>query len=44
MHKILLEDGAKPVRQPQRKVNPLILVVVKKEATKLLQEVLDIQV
>ncbi|KAK2451735.1 hypothetical protein QL285_010765 [Trifolium repens] len=37
MHKILLEDGAKTVRQPQRRLNPLILDVVKKEVTKLLQ-------
>ncbi|XP_050909288.1 uncharacterized protein LOC127123071 [Lathyrus oleraceus] len=35
--KILLEDGAKTVRQPQRRLNPLILDVVKKEVTKLLQ-------
>ncbi|KAK7251288.1 hypothetical protein RIF29_34343 [Crotalaria pallida] len=37
MHRILLEDGAKPVRQPQRQLNPQILDVVKKEVTKLLQ-------
>ncbi|XP_050915046.1 uncharacterized protein LOC127130003 [Lathyrus oleraceus] len=37
MHMILLEDGAKIVRQPQRRLNPLILDVVKKEVTKLLQ-------
>ncbi|XP_050876541.1 uncharacterized protein LOC127080256 [Lathyrus oleraceus] len=37
MHRILLEDGAKTVRQPQRRLNPLILDVVKKEVTKLLQ-------
>ena len=37
MHRILLEDGAKSVRQPQRRLNPLILDVVKKEVTKLLQ-------
>ena len=37
MHWINLEDGAKPVRQPQRRVNPVILDVVKKEVTKLLQ-------
>ena len=35
MHRILLEDGAKPVRQPQRRLNPVILDVVKKEVTKL---------
>ena len=37
MHRILLEDGAKPVRQPQRRLNPVILDVVKKEVTMLLQ-------
>ncbi|XP_050918591.1 uncharacterized protein LOC127136028 [Lathyrus oleraceus] len=37
MHRILLEDGCKTVRQPQRRLNPLILDVVKKEVTKLLQ-------
>jgi len=37
MHRILLKDGAKPVRQPQRRINPVILDVVKKEVTKLLQ-------
>ncbi|XP_050908412.1 uncharacterized protein LOC127122044 [Lathyrus oleraceus] len=37
MHRVLLEDGAKMVRQPQRRLNPLILDVVKKEVTKLLQ-------
>nr|KYP32792.1 hypothetical protein KK1_046424 [Cajanus cajan] len=37
MHRILLEDEAKPVRQPQRRLNPVILDVVKKEVTKLLQ-------
>jgi len=37
MHRILLEDGAKPVRQPQQRLNPIILDVVKKEVTKLLQ-------
>ena len=37
MHKILLEDGAKPVRQPKRRLNPVISDVVKKEVTKLLQ-------
>ena len=30
MHRILLEDGAKTVRQPQRRLNPLILYVMKK--------------
>jgi hypothetical protein len=37
MHRILLEEGAKPVRQPQRRLNPLILDVVNKEVSKLLQ-------
>jgi len=37
MHRILLEDGFKLVRQPQRRLNPVILDVVKKEVTKLLQ-------
>ncbi|XP_074559897.1 uncharacterized protein LOC141815936 [Curcuma longa] len=37
MHRIFLEEGAKPVRQPQRRLNPLILDVVKKEVAKLLQ-------
>ena len=37
MHRILLEDGVKPVRHPQRRLNPVILDVVKKEVTKLLQ-------
>ncbi|GAU47094.1 hypothetical protein TSUD_369270 [Trifolium subterraneum] len=37
MHRILLEEGAKVVRQPQRRLKPLILDVVKKEVTKLLQ-------
>ncbi|XP_050888339.1 uncharacterized protein LOC127093454 [Lathyrus oleraceus] len=37
MHMILLEDGFKIVRQPQSILNPLILDVVKKEVTKLLQ-------
>jgi len=37
MHRIILEDGAKPVRQLQRRLNPVIPDVVKKEVTKLLQ-------
>jgi len=37
MHKILLEEGTKPVRQPQRRLNPQILDVVKKVINKLLQ-------
>ncbi|XP_074299184.1 uncharacterized protein LOC141630232 [Silene latifolia] len=36
MHQILLEDEAKPVRQPQRRLNPLMMDVVKKEVLKLL--------
>ncbi|XP_074271639.1 uncharacterized protein LOC141595571 [Silene latifolia] len=31
MHRILLEDEAKPVRQPQRRSNPPMMEVVKKE-------------
>ena len=37
MHRILLEEDSKSVRQPQRRLNPFILDVVKKEVTKLLQ-------
>jgi len=37
MHRILLEDGAKPVRQQQRRLNHVISDVVNKEVTKLLQ-------
>nr|XP_025652460.1 uncharacterized protein LOC112748438 [Arachis hypogaea] len=36
-HQIFLEEGAKPIRQPQRRLNPTILEVVKKEATRLLE-------
>ncbi|XP_074283003.1 uncharacterized protein LOC141607548 [Silene latifolia] len=36
MHQILLEDEAKPVRQPQRRLNPPMMDVVKKEVLKLL--------
>ena len=36
-HKIFLEEGAKPVRQPQRRLNPTILEVVKKEVSRLLE-------
>jgi len=36
MHRILLEDDSRPVRQPQRRLNPTILDVVKKEVMKLL--------
>ncbi|XP_074300626.1 uncharacterized protein LOC141631917 [Silene latifolia] len=35
MHRILLEDEAKPVRQPQRRLNPPMMDVVKKEVLKL---------
>jgi len=37
MHRILSEDGAKLVRQPQRRLNLVISDVVKKEVTKVLQ-------
>ncbi|XP_027071577.2 uncharacterized protein [Coffea arabica] len=37
MHRIRLEDGAKPVRQGQRRLNPLMMEVVKKEILKLLE-------
>ncbi|RDX82742.1 hypothetical protein CR513_36427, partial [Mucuna pruriens] len=36
MHRILMEEEAKPIRQQQRRMNPTILCVVKKEVTKLL--------
>ena len=36
-HRIFLEEGEKPVRQPQRRLNPTILEVVKKEVTRLLE-------
>ena len=36
-HRILLEDDAKPSRQPQRRLNPPMMEVVKKEVLKLLQ-------
>jgi len=36
MHRIHLEDDSRPVRQPQRRLNPTILDVVKKEVMKLL--------
>ncbi|RDX95947.1 hypothetical protein CR513_21456, partial [Mucuna pruriens] len=35
MHRILMEEEAKPIRQQQRRVNPTILDVVNKEVTKL---------
>ncbi|CAN6562609.1 unnamed protein product [Malus baccata var. baccata] len=36
MHRILLEEGAKPTREAQRRLNPLMMEVVKKEVIKLL--------
>ncbi|XP_071921840.1 uncharacterized protein [Coffea arabica] len=36
MHTIRLEEGAKPVRQMQRRLNPLMIEIVKKEILKLL--------
>ncbi|CAM8917009.1 unnamed protein product [Rhodiola kirilowii] len=36
MHHILLEDGAKPSREPQRRLNPIMMEVVQKEIQKLL--------
>ena len=38
MHKINLEDGAKPVREAQRRLNPNMQEVVKKEILKFLEE------
>ncbi|XP_057734070.1 uncharacterized protein LOC130949339 [Arachis stenosperma] len=35
MHRIFLQEGARPVRQPQRRLNPTILDVVKKDVTRL---------
>nr|XP_027067454.1 uncharacterized protein LOC113693071 [Coffea arabica] len=37
MHRIRLEDDVKPVRQAQRKLNPLMMEVVKKEILNLLE-------
>jgi len=37
MNRILLEDEGKPMIQPQRRLNPVISDVVKKEMTKVLQ-------
>ncbi|CAM8913893.1 unnamed protein product [Rhodiola kirilowii] len=31
MHRILLEDGAKPSREPQRRLNPIMMEIVQKE-------------
>ncbi|KAL2242612.1 UNVERIFIED_CONTAM: Transposon Ty3-G Gag-Pol polyprotein [Sesamum indicum] len=36
MHRILLEEGTKPSREAQRRLNPLMMEVVKKEILKLL--------
>ncbi|RDX75976.1 Retrovirus-related Pol polyprotein from transposon 17.6, partial [Mucuna pruriens] len=36
MHRILMEEEVKPVRQQQRRLNPTILDIVKKEVSKLL--------
>jgi len=36
MHKIYLEDNFKPIRQPQRRLNPTMKDVVRKEVIKLL--------
>ncbi|XP_072060270.1 uncharacterized protein [Arachis hypogaea] len=36
-HCIFLEEGARPIRQPQKRLNPTILKVVKKEVTRLLE-------
>ena len=37
MHRILLEEGAKPSHQPQRRLNPPMIDVVKKEILKILE-------
>ncbi|XP_027152312.1 uncharacterized protein LOC113752399 [Coffea eugenioides] len=36
MHRIRLEEDARPIRQPQRRLNPIMMEVVKKEVIKLL--------
>lgn len=36
MHRILLEAGSKPSREAQRRLNPVMMEVVKKEILKLL--------
>ncbi|CAM8917257.1 unnamed protein product [Rhodiola kirilowii] len=36
MHRILLEDGAKPSREHQRRLNPIMMEIVQKEIQKLL--------
>ncbi|CAM8931218.1 unnamed protein product [Rhodiola kirilowii] len=35
MHRILLEDGARPSREPQRRLNPIMMEVVQKEIQKM---------
>ena len=37
MHRILLEDGAKPTKEAQKRLNPPMMDVVKKEILKLLE-------
>src|SRR4051812_42074062 len=37
MHKIMMEDDYKPVAQPQRRLNPTMKEVVRKEVVKLLE-------
>ncbi|XP_073224441.1 uncharacterized protein [Cicer arietinum] len=37
MHKILMEDNHKPVVQPQRRLNPVMKEVIRKEVVKLLE-------
>ena len=37
MHHILLEEGARPSNQPQRRLNPPMMDVVKKEILKFLK-------
>ncbi|MCI53857.1 hypothetical protein A2U01_0075104, partial [Trifolium medium] len=37
MHNIMMEDDYKPVAQPQRRLNPTMKEVVRKEVVKLLE-------
>jgi len=37
IHKIMMEDNFKPVAQPQRRLNPTMKEVVRKEVVKLLE-------
>ena len=37
MHKIMMEDDYKPIRQPQRRLNPIMKEEVRKEVLKLLE-------